>query len=63
MKSEEERKRRIAVLEEVRVGEVLEITDPGKLLQLLADQKTPAQEPEKQRLLSLAEQLKERGVK
>ncbi len=61
MSGDAEKKRRIIVLKEVGVGESLEITNPAKLLRLLAERK-PAGDAEKQELIAKAEQLEERGV-
>ena len=61
MTNDAERKRRLAVLNEVGVGASLEVTDPAKLLRLLAEQK-PAGDEKTQELIAKAEQLEERGV-
>ena len=58
----DDKETRKAVLREVGVGEVLEITDPAALLRLLAEPKADG-DPEKADLLAKAEQLEERGVK
>lgn len=60
MKRDEKDTRR-AILREVGVGEVLEITDPARLYRLLAETK-PDGDPEKLDLIAKAEQLEERGV-
>ena len=62
--SDSEQQRKIAVLEEVGLSPELQITDPAKLLELLAENaESKGKHDNAAELRRLVEQLQERGMK